>query len=140
MEKNQTSESRIPDETQTGKVIPVIEEQVVIGTKRVEKASILIEKKVKTEEVSVDVPLTEESYDIRRIPKNDYLENIPEIWHDGDTTVIPVVKEVMVKKILLTEEIRITKKTQVTKRTEKASLKKEEVTITRKENDASDKY
>jgi stress response protein YsnF len=139
MEKNQFSETRIPDDIQGGKVIPVIEEQVVVGTKRVEKASILIEKKIKTEEVSVDVPLTGQSYDIQRIPKNDYLESIPEIWHEGDTTVIPVVKEVMVKKILLTEEIRITKKIQVTEGTENVSLKKEEVTITRKENDVADK-
>ncbi|HLP72965.1 MAG TPA: DUF2382 domain-containing protein [Bacteroidales bacterium] len=116
-------------------IIPVISEEVVTGRRLVRKASILIGKSISTAEVEIDVPLTEDQFDIERVPVNQYLDSQPEIRYEGNTTVIPVMKEVMVKRLLLTEEIRITRKVKLTKKTEKVKLKKQEVKITRKEND-----
>lgn len=134
MEESQYKHIKSLSGEQPEKIIPVIEEQVVISTKKVEKGSILVDKKVKTEEVSIEVALANESYNIQRIPKNEYLEKVPVTRHEGDTTIIPVVREVMVKKLLLTEEIRITKNVQVSQEAKKINLRKEEITITRKED------
>lgn len=114
-------------------VIPVIREEVVTGTKVVKKASILIRRIINTEEVTVDIPVKSDHYETEHIPKNEFVDSRPEIRQEGETTIIPVIKEVLVKKLLLTEEIRITRKVQFKERAKKITLKKEEVKITRKE-------
>lgn len=115
-------------------VIPVIMEELVTGKKIVERATILIEKTVRTEEVQVDIPLTSEEYQVERIEKNQFVEDAPEIRYEGESIIIPVVKEVLVKRLLVTEEIRITRKRTTSDKTAKVNLRKEEVSVSRKEN------
>lgn len=115
------------------KKIPVIEEELTIGKRIVKKGSIIIQKNINTEDISVDIPLNTEIFDIERVNINQYLDSSPVMRHEGDTLIIPVTKEVLIKKLLLVEEIRIRKKTQTINKTEKVTLRKEEIKITRKE-------
>lgn len=131
---NNKNNTESQDEEDPVRIMPVIREEVEVDRRRVKKASILIEKTINNEEVTVDIPLTEDHYDIEYIPVNQYVDKRPEIRQEGEATVIPVIKEVMVKKLLLTEEIRITRKVKELNKTEKINLRKEEVKITRKEN------
>lgn len=131
--KKDESEAAHPAGNQPDTIIPVIREDVVIGKRLVKKGKVLIEKKVNTEEISVEVPLMTEDLEIQRVPLNQYIDDSPEIRYDGDTVIIPVLKEVMVKRLLLVEEIRITKKVQKLNKTENVTIRKEEVKITRKE-------
>jgi uncharacterized protein (TIGR02271 family) len=114
--------------------IPVIEEQVQVAKKVVESGTVRITKVVTEQEVPVDIPLMEEQHDIRRIPVNQYVETLPPpMRYDGETMIIPVVREVLVveKRLLLVEEVHITK-TQVAKNeTQHITLRKEEVQVTR---------
>lgn len=114
-------------------VIPVIEEEVQVSSRRVERSTILINKEIRTEDVSIDIPEIAEQYTIERIPKNELLDEKPQIRYEGDSIIIPVVREVVVKRILLTEEIRLTKNTSEVLRNETVTLRKEDVTIQKKE-------
>lgn len=114
-------------------VIPVIEEEVQVSSRRVERSTILINKEIRTEDVSIDIPEISEQYTIERIPKNELLDEKPQIRYEGDSIIIPVVREVVVKRILLTEEIRLTKNTSEVLRNETVTLRKEDVTIQKKE-------
>ena len=115
-------------------VIPVIQEEVVIEKEVVHKGSVIINKKVNTEDVLVEVPVMTEQVNVERIIINQYLDDSPPpIRYEGDTIIIPVLKEVFVKRLLLVEEIRVTKQVQTTNQSENILLRKEEVTITRKD-------
>jgi uncharacterized protein (TIGR02271 family) len=116
-------------------VIPVIEEHIQIGTKIMETGKVNISKKVLTETYTADIPVSKEEVMVEKKTINKYIDGeAPGMRLDGDTTIIPIVKEVIVKRLLLVEEIHITKR-----RTEQTvpvneELRKEEVTVTRQDS------
>lgn len=109
----------------------VIEEQAKVDKKLVEKGKVRVIKKVVTEEEKVKVDVKNEEVNVERVPVNEYADTPPEVRYEGDTTIIPVIKEVAVveKKILVVEEIRITKKTHISEEERTVPLKKEKVTV-----------
>lgn len=124
------AENQVPGESA---VIPVIEEQVHVGKQVIETGKIIVSKKVFEEEKAIDVSLIHEEHDIERIPVNQYVETAPEVRYEGDTMIIPVLKEEVViqKRLFLTEELRITKRKVETSAPQQVSLRREEVTVER---------
>lgn len=109
----------------------VIEEQAKVDKKLVEKGKVRVIKKVVTEEEKVKLEVRNEEVNVERVPVNEYTDTLPQVRYEGETTIIPVIKEVAVvqKKIWVVEEIRITKKTQITEEERTVPLKKEIVTV-----------
>ena len=124
----------------TTKVIPVVEEKVSVDKRVIETGKVLISKKVTEQQTSVSLPLVREQFDIERVPVNEVVDTPPPATrYEGDTTIIPVLREVMVvqKRYEIIEEIRITKRKTETTDTQQVSLRKEEVTIERSGNDSN---
>ncbi|HLN19889.1 MAG TPA: DUF2382 domain-containing protein [Bacteroidales bacterium] len=115
------------------KVIPVIEEFADIETKLVNKETVIVSKKVIEEIIPISIPAISEHYEIERVAMNEFVESRPSIRQEDDIIIIPVMKEVIVKRLLLTEEIRLKKVVIGSTVNEDIMLKKEEVTIERKE-------
>lgn len=119
------------------KTIPIIEEQLRVEKKVVETGKVHVSKKVIQEQTSVSLPVTEETYDVQRVPVNQVVETPPPpVRYEGDTMIIPVLREVMVvkKHYEIVEEIRVTKQTQQHQQTEQVTLLKEQVTVDRTGN------
>ena len=112
-------------------VIPVMEERVVIEKAVIETGRIRIHKQVSNTEETVGISLSHDEHIIEHIPQNIYVETVPVMRQEGNTTIIPVLKEVFVKRILLVEEIRITKHTVQTNEQQNVTLQKEMVTVER---------
>ena len=91
--------------------IPVIEEHLNIDKKIVETGKYHIKKTVRQEDFSEDIPTIHEQVGIQRIEINKYIDSMPDVRYEGDTTIIPVIKEVVIveKKLMLVEEIHITR-------------------------------
>ena len=118
-------------------VIPVVEERIHVGRDVVEKGSINVRKHVHDKNVSVDSILTEENVTIERIPFNRPVEVAPSgVRHEGDTTIVSIVKEELViqKRLILVEEIHIKKQIIQKDVTEQVNVRREEVVIENKEN------
>ena len=133
-----TNRERLPvDENNRnpGDVIPVLEEKLIIGKEIIETGKVIISKKVIEEDINVNIPVIQEEVTVDKVEVNQYVDLAPEIRYEGDTMIVPVVKEVLVveKRLMLTEELHISKsKKEVTaERIEK--VRKEEITVTRKE-------
>jgi uncharacterized protein (TIGR02271 family) len=109
----------------------VIEEKAKVEKKLVERGKVRVIKKVVTEDEKVKVDVKNEEVHVERVAINEYTDTAPEVRYEGDTTIIPVIKEVAVvqKKILVVEEIRITKKTLTTEEERTVALKKEKITV-----------
>lgn len=114
----------------TTKTIPVIEEHVQVGKKVVETGQVSINKRVSEEDVIVDVPYVQEEINVERVPINRYVDTPPPAMRqDGDTTIIPVLKEVVVKRLVLVEELHITKKKVQQQASQDMTLRREEIDV-----------
>ncbi len=129
MNENIYNES-LPKEQQL--IIPVIEEIASVDKQVVVTGKVRIEKQVEEKSEAVNVNLQHDEYTIRRVTRNEYVdEGVPQVRHEGNTLIIPVVKEVFVKRLLLVEEVHIIKDIVTTSEQVNISLRKETVTINR---------
>jgi uncharacterized protein (TIGR02271 family) len=129
-----TEDTHFPEEKT--KVIPVIEEVLKVNKKVVETGRIHIRKEVSKEDMHIEIPLLNESYEVKKVDvKNQIFDEPPAIRHEGDTTIIPVIKEVAEVKIRyeVTEEIHLIKNKTLTPHSQQVSLKKEQAIIEREE-------
>ena len=70
-----------------------------------------ISKKVITEDFLAEMTLKKQDIIVERREINKYIDgDMPGMRLEGDITIIPVIKEVMIKRLMLVEEIYITKR------------------------------
>lgn len=119
--------------------IPVIEERVSVSKETVETGRVRLTKQVSAEQVTVEVPLMQEHTEVERVPINAYVETAPQVRYEGDTMIIPVLREevVVTKRLLLVEELHVTKQQVTTVSTQPVTLRQETVTVERIPSDLS---
>jgi uncharacterized protein (TIGR02271 family) len=130
---NNETEGNASREAESDK-ISVVEEHIRVGTQLVETSRVKIAKKVISEDITLDVPVSREEVIVERKEINQYVSELPPASRqEGDTTIISVFKEVVVveKKILLVEEVYITKRLIESSIPIVDTIRKEEVTVTR---------
>ncbi len=134
-DKHLSEEELIPGErTQT---IPVVHEQLNIASEWVESGKVRISKKVLKEEVKVNIPVISEQVEVERRQVNQYVDTVPPaVRYEGDVTIIPVLKEVLVveKKVMLVEELHIRKRKTEEVFPAEETLFKEQVIVSRDDN------
>jgi uncharacterized protein (TIGR02271 family) len=91
--------------------IPEIQEFADISKRVIETGTVRITKHVHEVHRTVQPTLHEQRADVKRVPINRIVKTAPPVRIDGDTTIIPVIEEVVVKLILLTEEVHVTTRT-----------------------------
>ena len=109
----------------------VLEEQAHVDKKITEKGKVRIVKKVLTRPEKVNVDVKSEQVKVERVTVNEYVDTPPPVRYEGNTTIIPVIKEVAVveKRILLVEEIHIIKTINTTNEERTIPLLKEEIIV-----------
>lgn len=113
--------------------IPLVEERLSIGRRQVEAGRLRVRISVNEREELVPVSLAHDEVEVERIPKNVPLSELPGVRLEGNTTIIPVVEEVVVveKRLMLVEEIHVRRKTAATTEEVPVTLRSEDVTIER---------
>jgi stress response protein YsnF len=76
--------------------IPLVEERISVGKRQVEAGRLRIRVSVDQREERVPVTLAYDEVEIERVPKNLPLSELPSVRLEGNTTIIPVVEEVVV--------------------------------------------
>jgi uncharacterized protein (TIGR02271 family) len=114
-------------------VVPVIQEQVTFDKKIVETGKVRISKRVSQHEELIDVPFVREQVSVERVPVNQVVDAPPQVRHEGDTMIIPVVEEQVFyqKRLVLVEELRVRKEIIEEHKPQQITLMKEEVEISR---------
>lgn len=114
-------------------VIPVIQEEIIVDKQVVETGKVRISKRISEHEELVDVPLFREEVVVERVPINLFVEEPPPVRQEGDTMIIPVVREEIViqKKLLLVEELRVRKEVIEHHEPQTVNVLREEVDIRR---------
>jgi uncharacterized protein (TIGR02271 family) len=121
----------IPEELR----IPLYVEEASVSRQKVEKANVEIALISGTRGQLVDEELTHVRVEIERVPIGRTIDVVPPITQEGDTTIIPVVEEIVVveRRFLLKEEVHIRRVTTKERHQETVVLRKQEALITRKE-------
>ena len=79
--------------------------------------------------------LLSDEYTIEHVAIDKYAdEELPKARQEGDTLIVPVLKEVLVKRLLIVEEIRITKKSIERNEEHNVRLRTEAVEVERTSN------
>lgn len=116
------------------RIIPVMREEVAIGRRVVESGTVTVRKDVLSERVTVDEPTHVERVAVERVERNTpIVGDAPAPYYDGDTLIIPVVKEVLFieRRLVLTEEIHVRRERVAIHNPQTVELRREEVTVER---------
>jgi uncharacterized protein (TIGR02271 family) len=113
--------------------VPVLEEALHVEKTEREVDRILIKKSVRERTEYADLELRSGEATIERVPVNRIVDAPQPIREDGDTTIVPIVEEIMVveKRLFLKEEIRIRRQERVQHVRQPVLLRSEEVSLER---------
>jgi uncharacterized protein (TIGR02271 family) len=118
------------------KVVPVVEETAVVYKEKVVTDRVRLHKRVHEDQQVLDVPVRTETLEVERVPVGRFVEVAPAIRQEEDTTVYPVVEEVLVveKRLRLVEEVRVTQRRATRHVREEVVLRREEIVTERMTN------
>jgi uncharacterized protein (TIGR02271 family) len=114
--------------------IPLVEERLSVTKRQVESARVRVHVTVEERQETVTEQLLRDELQIERVPKNVRVTEAPRVRLEGNTSIVPVVEEVVVveKALVLVEEIHICRRSvaetaeiPVSLRTERASIDRE---------------
>ncbi len=117
--------------------VPVHEEQLHVETHEVDTGrGVRLHKQVTERPETVRRELWHEQIDVVRVPVNSIVAEPPQVRHEGDTMIVPVVEEVLVveKRYRIKEEVHVKRRRQAETHEAQVTLKAEEVTIERFDN------
>ena len=121
-------------------IIPVVEEQAVVSKHKKLTEGVRVRTVVNEAQEVIDEPLATEDVEVERTPLDRWVDAPVPVRHDGDTTIVTLVEEVVVveKRLRATEEIRITKRRSVRHEPQLVTLRREEVVVERLQPARSD--
>src|SRR5919107_2761305 len=92
--------------------IPLMEEQLSIAKRQVESGRVRVRVTVEERHETVTEELLHDELQIEHVPKNVPVSEVPRVRLEGNTTIVPVVEEVVVveKALMLVEEIHISRR------------------------------
>jgi uncharacterized protein (TIGR02271 family) len=111
--------------------IPVVQEHAEVGKRTVETGRVRVSKQITEQEERIDQPLLREEVEVRRVPIGRPVQTMPEPRQEGETMIIPVVEEVLIRQLVLKEEVHITRRRKEEHHPESVMLRKEEIVIDR---------
>ena len=113
--------------------LPIVEETVTVSkTKRV-SGKIRAQTSVVEEQRTVDEPLVCESVNVERLAVDRWVEAPVPVRHEGNTTIISVMEEVVVveKRWKVVEEIHLTKREAIRHKPQQVVVRRTEATVER---------
>ena len=115
-------------------VLPVIEEQALISREVVESGRLRIRKTVQQVEQPVQVTLQHDEVQVEHVPVNQFVADdapLPGSRQEGDVLIVPILREVVVTRVLIVEELHISKRVVEEDFTSTVQLRQEQIQVER---------
>ncbi|MGI4756535.1 MAG: YsnF/AvaK domain-containing protein [Janthinobacterium lividum] len=122
--RNQEDELTLGPDQRT---IPLIAEHLDVTTHLRQTGVVRLQKVVEERTETVEVPLTSRVWDVKHVPVDRVVEEVPDVRQVGDTTIYPVMEErlVVVRQLVLKEEVHVTRATTMHSETTTQTLRYE---------------
>jgi stress response protein YsnF len=116
-------------------VIPLLTEQLVVEKRHVETARVIAAVTTHNHEQVIREDLVRERVEVERVPIGRTVTAFPPVREEGDTTIIPVVEEVLVieRRLVLKEEVHLRRVRVVETHEAMVTTRSQDVVVTRTE-------
>ena len=113
--------------------LTLLAEELAVDKQTVETGRVRVSKHTHTREVAIDEEFLTESAEIETIPIGRQIFEMPMVRHEGETTIVPIVEEVLhiERRLFLKEEVRITRKKTTDQFHDRVTLRFQEAVVTR---------
>lgn len=110
-------------------------EQVEVSRRRVETALVRATRTTHTREKLIEEDVTHERVEVTRVAIGRVVDAVPPVREDGDTTILPVVEEIVVveRRLVLKEEVHIRRVRVSEKHVETVTIREQEADVSRTE-------
>ena len=127
-----SDEVHMPDDIRDT-MIPLYGEDLSVSKRQVVTGRVRVETVTLEHEQLVDEQLARERVEVERVAIGKPIDAIPAVRQEGDTTIIPIVEEVLVveRRLVLKEEIHIHRVRTTEQHQERVTLRRQEAVITR---------
>ena len=110
---------------------PLIEERLRTEVHEVSKGEVNVHLRTLVRQEIARETLIAETIDIERVAVGRFVDETPQVRQEGEVTIVPVLEEVIVKRLYLREEVRLTRRRVRTDFEEAVDLRRQEATIDR---------
>jgi uncharacterized protein (TIGR02271 family) len=113
--------------------LTLLAEEISVEKQVVETGRLRVSRQTHTREVAVDEDLLRESAEIETVPIGRRIFEIPSVRHEGETTIVPIVEEILhtERRLILKEEVRITRRKTTEQFHDRVTLRYQEAVVTR---------
>jgi len=114
--------------------LPLLEESIDVSRRKIDTGVVQVATVTRTSNVLVEEELNHERVEIERIAIGRIVDSAPPVREEGDTTIIPVVEEVLIveKRLILKEEIHLRRVSVKETHRETVTLRQQEAVVSRK--------
>ena len=115
--------------------LELVEEQLEVGKREVERGRVIVRTRVDTREEIAEIDLRQEEVSVERVPVGRPVEAAPPVREEDGVLIVPVLEErlVVTTQLVLKEEIRITKRSRTEHVREPVTLRSERAEVERLE-------
>lgn len=114
--------------------IPVVEEELKIDRREVETGRVRVRTVPEEQTRVVSDRLLRTDVTVERVPKDEEIDAVPPVRDEGETVVVPVVEERLVKRLFLVEEVRLTRRASTEEFEQPVQLRSERVVVEREQS------
>ena len=115
--------------------VPLYSEELSVSRQQITGDTVQVSIVTRESESVVDEMLNHERVEIDRVPIGRPVDAVPPVRQEGETTILPVVEEIIVveRRLILKEEVHIRRLHVSERHQEAVVLRKQEAVITRME-------
>jgi stress response protein YsnF len=114
--------------------IPVVEEELKIDRREVETGRVRVRTVPEEQTCVVSDRLLRTDVTVERVPKDEEIDAVPPVRDEGETVVVPVIEERLVKRLFLVEEVRLTRRASTEEFEQPVQLRSERVVVEREQS------
>jgi uncharacterized protein (TIGR02271 family) len=120
--------------------IPLVEEEMRLDKREVTTGRVRIRTEVEEVQETARIALDDQEVEVERVPVGRPVETAPAIRTEGDTTIIPILEEVVVveKRLVLKEELHVRRRHRTETVEVPITLRKQRATVERVAADERD--
>jgi stress response protein YsnF len=125
--------------TEAEEILPLVEETATIHKREAVTGKVRVRTITDTAEELAKATLQSAAVEVTRVPIDQVVDTAPEIRTEGDVTIVPVLKEVLVvtKQLVLKEELHIRRRVETEVVEMPISLRKQRAIVEREAPDGS---
>ena len=115
------------------KVIPIIEEELAAATRTVKTGSVQVHRSTQEQIQTLEFDLLRDAVEVRRVPVNQAIEEMPRVREEQDRVIVPVVEEeiTITKRLVLKEEVHLIRRRTVEHETRQVAVRHDEIEVRR---------